>query len=64
MPFMNPDAHIRFPGNLVLAFTAAAASYYLLEQPMLRLRSRLKQRQGKIAARELVSTNETLLDRR
>jgi peptidoglycan/LPS O-acetylase OafA/YrhL len=49
MPFMNPQANIRFPINLVLVFTAAAASYYLLEQPMLRLRGRLRHRQGAVA---------------
>lgn len=39
MPFMNPQAHIPFPLNLILAFTAAAVSYYLLEQPILKLRA-------------------------
>ncbi|ABF41739.1 acyltransferase 3 [Candidatus Koribacter versatilis Ellin345] len=33
-----------FPQNLVLAFLAALASYFLVEQPMLKLRSRLSGR--------------------
>jgi peptidoglycan/LPS O-acetylase OafA/YrhL len=43
MPFMNAQAKIHFPLNLVLAFAAAVASYYLLEQPILRLRNRLSE---------------------
>jgi peptidoglycan/LPS O-acetylase OafA/YrhL len=43
MPFMNPEAHLGFPLNLMLAFAAASASYYLLEQPLLRVRDRLEQ---------------------
>ncbi len=45
MPFMNPDARIRFPLNVLLAVGAAIASYYLLEQPLLWLRDRRAERQ-------------------
>ena len=41
MPFMNAQAKIPFPLNIVLALMAAIASYYLLEQPILRLRNRM-----------------------
>ena len=44
MPFMNPQAEIAFPLNFVMAFAAAFASYSLLEQPILRLRNRLSDR--------------------
>jgi peptidoglycan/LPS O-acetylase OafA/YrhL len=40
MPFFNPAAGIPFPLNLLLAFAAASACYYLLEQPILRARKR------------------------
>ena len=42
MPFMNPQAKIPFPLNFVASFAAAFASYCLIEQPMLRLRNRLR----------------------
>lgn len=41
--FLNPEWALpitRFPLNVVLAFAAATASYYLVEKPMLALRSR------------------------
>lgn len=43
-PFLNRHADgwaSAFPFNIILAFAAAAASYYMLERPMLRLRVRL-----------------------
>jgi peptidoglycan/LPS O-acetylase OafA/YrhL len=46
-PFVNRSAYsafAAFPQNLVLAFAAAAASYYLVERPFLRLRPRLETR--------------------
>jgi peptidoglycan/LPS O-acetylase OafA/YrhL len=42
-PFLNTDARslwTAFPLNVILAFVAAALSYYLVEQPALRLRER------------------------
>lgn len=46
-PFMRlrPELSVtHFPLNLVVLFTAALASYYLVERPMLRLRQRLERR--------------------
>ena len=46
MLFMNPHVQswaTTFPVNIVLAFLAAAVSYYAIEQPFLRLRLRLAQ---------------------
>jgi peptidoglycan/LPS O-acetylase OafA/YrhL len=42
MPFMNPELALPFPLNLALAFAAAILSYYLIEQPILQLRTDLK----------------------
>jgi peptidoglycan/LPS O-acetylase OafA/YrhL len=44
-PFLDHDDHMtinRFPLNIVLAVGAALTSYYLVERPALRLRSRLE----------------------
>ena len=46
-PFL--DSHyvapwIRFPFNVIYAFSAAIASFYLIERPMLRLRARMERR--------------------
>jgi peptidoglycan/LPS O-acetylase OafA/YrhL len=35
---VNPAAQISFPFNILMALLAAAASYYLLEDPILRWR--------------------------
>jgi peptidoglycan/LPS O-acetylase OafA/YrhL len=40
----------RFPQNLILAFAAALASYYLIEKPFLRLRHRISAARRKRAA--------------
>ncbi len=48
MPFMNPDTHLRLPVNLLAAVGVAAASYYLLEQPLLRMRRHVGQTPRKI----------------
>jgi len=43
MPFADPDARswvTSFPQNLLFAFLAAVISYYLVEQPVLRIRAR------------------------
>lgn len=40
----HPAWFTTFPLNIILAFAAAAASYYLVEQPFLRLRERLEGR--------------------
>jgi len=48
-PFVNRHASAiinAFPFHLLLAFAAALASYYLVEQPMLRLRTRRAARQN------------------
>jgi peptidoglycan/LPS O-acetylase OafA/YrhL len=44
-PFLNRTSHLAinwFPINLILTFIAAICSYYLLEQPFLRLRRRFE----------------------
>ncbi len=49
-PFINPTGGARvnaFPLNLGLALVCALASYYLVEQPMLRLRARLEPPRGR-----------------
>jgi peptidoglycan/LPS O-acetylase OafA/YrhL len=46
MPFANAHVHswaTTFPANIVLAFLAAVASFYAVEQPFLRLRKRRAQ---------------------
>ena len=44
-----------FPLNLALAAACGAASFYLVERPMLRLRNRLVKRQGEVPREGVLS---------
>ena len=57
-PFL--DSHyrapwIRFPFNLCYAFAAAVGSYYVIERPMLELRSRLERRSARARSGEAIA---------